>query len=218
MATAVARLRLRTCSLASGMPKVASACALRTAAGRPRLSLPKTRRSSARKRTVVYERRARAEERLPARVLGEPHVRPVIEAGAAEMAVVDREAERIDQVERRGGGEADAADRAGVLRDLGRDQDDVHAGGTLRRALAERHAPAADREHDPSALVRLGMAQEVVVRGTEEARLVPALHAAVEDVLCADAERRRVERLAGLVVQHHGETPRRIALDREHDP
>src|SRR5436189_194427 len=106
------------------MPKVASACAPRLAAGRPRLSLPKTRRSSARKGTVVYEREARAEK--------------------------------------------------------------------------QRSRPA--------------------VRGTEEARLVPALHAAVEDVLCADAERRRVERLAGLVVQHHGETPRRIALDREHDP
>src|SRR5262245_20306054 len=38
IATAVARFRLRTCSLASGMPKVASAYAFRMAGGSPRLS------------------------------------------------------------------------------------------------------------------------------------------------------------------------------------
>src|SRR3989475_7304125 len=88
-------------------------------------------------------RRARGEERLPARVPGEPHVRPVIEAGAAEMAVVDREPERIDQVERRGGGGAEAAGPAGGLPGLGRDPDDVPGGGTALGRPPPRRAGRA---------------------------------------------------------------------------
>src|SRR2546422_11467966 len=79
----------------------------------------------------------------------------------------------------------------------------------LGRALPERQAPTADREHDRPALARLGMAHELVVRGAEEARLVPALHAGVEDVLRAHAERARIERLARLVVPDHPEAARR---------
>src|SRR5207245_4967373 len=63
------------------------------------------RARGARREAEEPARRTRGEERLPARVPGEPHVRPVVEAGAAEMAVVDREAERIDRGEGRGGGE-----------------------------------------------------------------------------------------------------------------
>src|SRR5262249_43476759 len=44
-ATAVARFRLRTCGLASGIAYRESACALRIASGRPLLSPPNTSRS-----------------------------------------------------------------------------------------------------------------------------------------------------------------------------
>jgi hypothetical protein len=50
--------------------------------------------------------------------------RPVVEAGAAEVAVLEREAEAADQVERGAGRSAQAGDRPGVLRDLRLDEDD----------------------------------------------------------------------------------------------
>src|SRR5207244_1319495 len=65
-------------------------------------------------------------ESLPVGMTMHVDVPPVVEAGAAKVPVVDGEAERVDQVERRAGGEAEPADRAGILGDLGGDEDDVH--------------------------------------------------------------------------------------------
>src|SRR5207244_2422222 len=79
--------------------------------------------------------------------------------------------------------------------------------------------PPADGQHDLGAGTRLRVAHEVVVRGPQPAGFVgAALHAAVEDVLGADAQRRRVEGLAGLVVEHDGEALLRVALHRRHHP
>src|SRR5439155_262586 len=79
--------------------------------------------------------------------------------------------------------------------------------------------PPADGQHDLGAGTRLRVAHEVVVGGPQPAGFVgAALHAAVEDVLGADAQCRRVEELAGLVVQHDGEALLRATLDRRHHP
>src|SRR5215831_10496676 len=58
---------------------------------------------------------------------------------------------------------------------------------------AERHETSADGKDEPLADPWLGVPEELVVGGAQEARLVPAaLHAAVEDVFGADPERRRI--------------------------
>ena len=56
-----------------------------------------------------------------------PHVDevPVVDAGPAHTVLVDPEAERPDEVERRGRGRAEPGDVARVGRDLGLDEDDV---------------------------------------------------------------------------------------------
>ena len=56
-------------------------------------------------------------------------------------------------------------------------------------------------------------------RWAEEARRVTAvLHARVEDVRAADGERRRIERLLGVVVEAEREAAGRVAADAGHDP
>jgi hypothetical protein len=64
--------------------------------------------------------------RREARVHGEVDQRPVVEPGALQVAVLEREAERLDQVQRRAGGGRQARGAAGVVRDLGVHQQDVH--------------------------------------------------------------------------------------------
>ena len=54
---------------------------------------------------------------------------PVVEAGAAEVFVVDGKAEGFDEVEDGSGGGAEARDVASVGRDFGMDEDDVERGG-----------------------------------------------------------------------------------------
>ena len=54
---------------------------------------------------------------------------PIIQAGPAQVGVVDREAEGFDEVEAGSGGGAKAGDVAGVGGDFGRDEDDVERGG-----------------------------------------------------------------------------------------
>ena len=49
----------------------------------------------------------------------------VVEAGAAQARVVEREAQRLDQVQPRAGVRAQADDVAGVGRDFGLVEDDV---------------------------------------------------------------------------------------------
>ena len=55
--------------------------------------------------------------------------RPVVEPGAAHLALVEREAQRLDQVELRARGQAGAPGVAGVPVDLGLDEDDVEHPG-----------------------------------------------------------------------------------------
>ena len=50
---------------------------------------------------------------------------PVVDAGPAHTVLVDPEAERPDEVERRGGGRAEPGNVARVGRDLGLDEHDV---------------------------------------------------------------------------------------------
>ena len=53
-------------------------------------------------------------------------VLPVIHARAFELGIVELEAEGFDEMERRAGGGAEARDVAGVGRDFGFEQDEVH--------------------------------------------------------------------------------------------
>jgi hypothetical protein len=92
---------------------------------------------------------ARGEERVPARVAAPADVRPVVEARAAQVPVVDGEAERIDQMQRLVGRHAEAPDRPRVLRDLGRNQDDVHQ--RARAAIGTRVRPTARTAPAPGA-------------------------------------------------------------------
>src|SRR5262249_19527474 len=68
------------------------------------------------------QRRLERRERLVVVHLG---AAPVIEAGAAQVPVVDAKAERLDEVQRTPGGHCQAADAAGVARDLGLDEHDA---------------------------------------------------------------------------------------------
>ena len=74
---------------------------------------------------------------------------PVVEAGALELAVGDREAQRLDEVQRAAGRGAESRDVAGVGWDLGFDQHDVqrnvaHRVG-LDDPLVRLHQPFARR-------------------------------------------------------------------------
>ena len=55
----------------------------------------------------------------------EPHRVPIVEAGPLERAIVDRETEWFDQVQRAAGRGAQTRDVAGIGRDLRFDEHDV---------------------------------------------------------------------------------------------
>src|SRR5581483_553371 len=94
----------------------------------------------------------------------QPHVDigPVVEAGALQMFVVDRKAERLHEMQRGARGRAEPRDTAGVLRNLGMIQHDVHVqltiinvtGPSLTRltAIVVWNRPVATRR--PDALIR----------------------------------------------------------------
>ena len=75
--------------------------------------------SRARRRKPVWKR-------SPVRPAMPRHLLPVIHPGAFELRVVQLETERLDQVERGARGGAQPGDVAGVRRDLGFNEDDVH--------------------------------------------------------------------------------------------
>ena len=58
---------------------------------------------------------------------------PVIESGPFQGAIVDGKPERLDQVQRRTGGETKPADVAGIRRDFRLDEDDVEGSGVMER-------------------------------------------------------------------------------------
>ena len=70
---------------------------------------------------------------------------PVVEAGAAHLALVKREPERLDQVQRGAGGEAASAGVAGVPVDLGMHEHDVDGHEVSRLSHLPREASAAAR-------------------------------------------------------------------------
>src|SRR5881396_3845377 len=70
--------------------------------------------------------RATAQKVVPVGVVAHVHVWPVIEARTFEIPVLQREAQRTDQMETGIGGRAQARRGAGVRRNLGFDKDDVH--------------------------------------------------------------------------------------------
>ena len=110
----------------------------RIAGGSPTLSRPKTSTVSSREGGVpvrarrrrreeprLAERRQRARERLPRGPGVQLHARPVVEAGALDVLVIEGEAERLDEVQRGADGERGAAEVARVPVDLGLDEDEV---------------------------------------------------------------------------------------------
>ena len=74
----------------------------------------------------LAQRRQLALERLPARPGAQIDVLPVVESRALHLALVEGEAERLDEMQRRPGREAGAPRVAGVPVDLGMHQDDVN--------------------------------------------------------------------------------------------
>ena len=87
-----------------------------------------------RRRVVNRTRRSRAPappglERVPGDVPGQVDLVEIVHAGAAEGAVGDRKAGRLDQVrlDPEAGGEPQ--DRAGILRDVGLVEGDAHGAG-----------------------------------------------------------------------------------------
>ena len=62
---------------------------------------------------------------LPSFVGAQIHQRPVIQPGALEIAILERESERAYQVQARFDRGGQPRDRSGVLRNLGTNQDDV---------------------------------------------------------------------------------------------
>ena len=75
--------------------------------------VPEESRRLRREEIWLAERRQLALERLPARPDAQVDVLPVVEAGAFHLALVEREAERLDEMQRGAGGEAGAAGVAG---------------------------------------------------------------------------------------------------------
>ena len=66
-------------------------------------------------------------------------VLPVIHARALELRVVELEAERLDQMQRRLGGRAKPRHIARVRRDFRFNQDDVHISHSVSAAVNRRH-------------------------------------------------------------------------------
>lgn len=65
---------------------------------------------------------------VPSRVRPQINQRPVVEAGALKIAVLEREAERADQMEPGFDCRGEARDRAGILRNFRANQNDVKIG------------------------------------------------------------------------------------------
>lgn len=61
-----------------------------------------------------------------ARMSSDVHVIPVVQAGAADAAIGQAETKRTNEVEGRPRGRAESSDVAGVRRDFGFDEDNVH--------------------------------------------------------------------------------------------
>ena len=70
----------------------------------------------------------RRNEVIPFCIGRQIHQRPVIQPGALEVAILERVAERADQMKAQFGRGRQARNRAGILRNLGADQDDVQDG------------------------------------------------------------------------------------------
>src|SRR6185295_17042645 len=68
-------------------------------------------------------------ERAPGRPDARRDARPVVQPGAAHLALGEEEAQRPDEVQPRPGGQARAAGVAGVPVDLRLDEDDEEGGG-----------------------------------------------------------------------------------------
>ncbi len=64
-------------------------------------------------------------ELIPSVVSLQIHQRPVVQAGALEIAIFERESERAYQMKPRFDCGGEPRDRAGVLRNLGTHEDDV---------------------------------------------------------------------------------------------
>jgi hypothetical protein len=73
-------------------------------------------------------------EALPIGMHFEVDVGPVVQSRAAQVAILEGEAQRADQVEARGGGGAKPRRGSGVLWNLRRDEDDVKIGLSGHRA------------------------------------------------------------------------------------
>src|SRR5688572_22797798 len=78
-----------------------------------------------RKEIWLAERGEFTLERLPAVPDSQVDMLPVIEAGAFHLSLVEREAERLDEMQPRAHGQARAARVPGVPMNLGMDQNDV---------------------------------------------------------------------------------------------
>src|SRR5439155_16102150 len=76
----------------------------------------------------------RGAARHPVVVHAEPRVLVVVEAGALQLAIVEPEAQRLDQVQLGAGVRCQSNDVAGVGRDLGLNENDRHHGATIQSA------------------------------------------------------------------------------------
>ena len=89
--------------------------------------IPELARRLGREEVRLAERRQLALERVPVGPDPQVDVLPVIEAGAFDLLLVERKAERLDEMQRRAGRQAGAAGVAGVPVNLGMNEDDVDA-------------------------------------------------------------------------------------------
>ena len=70
----------------------------------------------------------RCRKLVPSPVDAQIYQRPVVQAGALQIAILERESERADQMEPRFGCRGQTRDRSRVLRNLGANQNDVKIG------------------------------------------------------------------------------------------
>ena len=150
MPAAVERLMLRTAVAAHRNPQRARAIARRAAPAASAAGfLAERQRVAARERRArvgsgagrldppaAFDRERRRETPRAKECTHEPHGVPVVEARALEFAIVDGEAERLDQVQRAAGGRAQARDVAGVGRNLPEARPARRAAGRPRRRAA----------------------------------------------------------------------------------
>src|SRR5262245_13183578 len=81
-------------------------------------------------------------ERFPARRDSQVDVLPVVETGAPDLALVEREAKRLDQVKGRPGRKTGSSRVAGVPMNFGMDENDVdgHSTITFGGAMMAEHS------------------------------------------------------------------------------